>query len=239
MSDFLEDKNIYPSVVSESSIYETPTIYDTGAGEDGNSGGVNAGKNYIIRSTAYLNITEEFFIQKGPSASDSHKYGVCPLYETDLKWNELNNSDEIEVNAIVNIKAYGSSRTQVFSRCGIFDSQNNDRYKFEINNYDGKSWFYIFGSSRPNQFVFNFNTDLTINFIAKKIDSQTIKFICKYAGNEVYNDNLSLSETVAQESCLPTFGMIGQNGGLIYDSKLYKGSYIRIKDQILFGKKIQ
>lgn len=227
------------SIKNQPTIYKSNTIYKTDAGGGGYSGGVNAGKNYIVKSTSYLNITDDFFIQKGPSASDSHKYGVCPLYETDLKWSELNNDDEIEVNAIVNIQAYGNSRTQVFSRCGIFDSQNNDRYKFEINNYDGKSWFYIFGSARPNQFVFNFNTDLTINFLAKKIDGQTIKFICKYAGTEIYNDNLSLSETIAQESCLPAFGMIGQNGGLIYDSKLYKGSYIRVKDQILFGEKIQ
>ena len=35
MSVFSEDKNIYPSVVSEPSIYKTPTIYDTGAGGGG------------------------------------------------------------------------------------------------------------------------------------------------------------------------------------------------------------
>ena len=225
------------------SIYEGAGIYNTGAegGGGGDSWGVNAGKEYITSSSGAtpIIITNEYMQVKvayGQTPGDAQRFGACPNYSSNITWDDLEIGAEIELNEIANVLRYGSGRTQLFSRCGLFNSQYTDTYKFEINNYDGQSWFYIFGNSRGGQFSFSYNRDIVINFLMTKTDVDKVNFKCIYENDIKFNSELQIPEARMTDTCLPAFGGVGQNIGLIYNNKLLKGSYIRINNDILFGE---
>lgn len=239
-SDILQaisDKGV--TVPADSALDDCPELISSISG-GGGSWGINGGKEYIVQThSCPIICTNDYMkciVQDRQQAGDGQRFGVCPNYANDIKWNDLEIGDEIEINEIVNISRYGSGRTQLFTRCGLFYSENTDRYKFEINNYDGTCWFSIFGSDRGGMFAFNYNQNISINFLAKKIDVDKVNFKCVYENVVKFNSALTMSSTIMSESCLPAFGGIGQNNGFIYNSKLLKGSYIRIKNDILFGE---
>lgn len=227
-------------------IYNTPTIYKTGSGGGGGSFVGISEKNYLVWSTAgnktHIVITNEF-IQGvpfgGASYSENWRYAVEPLYDNKVTWDDLNVNDEIEINAIVNCPRLGSNRTDFFGPSNNFGSlSNNDAYKFEINNYDGKSWFYILGSDRGGQFAFNYDTDVTINLVIKKIDSENFNFVCKYNGLTKYSGNLSPSSSTRSDMVLPMFGNPSGSNSMMCGCKLLLGSFIRYNENILFGKQL-
>ena len=226
------------------SIYKGAGIFKAGAegGGGGGSWGVNCGKEFIIASSslsAPIICTNDYMQVKstpGQTIGDGQRFGVSPNYGNDITWDNLEIGTEIELNEIANISRYGSGRTQLFSRCGLFNPQYTDTYKFEINNYDGKGWFYIFGNLRGEQFSFSYNTDIVINFLMKKTDIDKVNFKCTYENDIKFNSELQIPEKRMTDTCLPAFGGIGQNIGFIYNSKLLKGSYIRINREILFGE---
>lgn len=230
----------------EQTIYNTPTIYDTGAGGGGGGGSVGISeKNYLVWATSgnktHIVITNEFIRgvpYGGLSYSDNWRYAVEPLYDNKVTWDDLNINDEIEINAIVNCPRLGTNRTDLYGPSNNFGSLNNpDAYKFEINNYDGNSWFYILGSDRGGQFNFDYNTDVTINLVIKKIDSENFNFVCKYNGLTKYSGNLSPSSSVRSDMVLPMFGNPG-SFSMMCGCKLLLGSFIRYNENILFGKQL-
>lgn len=241
--DAIETKGV--TVPAGSGLADAPALIGSISGGGGGSVGISE-KNFVAWASSsnktHIIITNEFIrgVPFGGSGySDTWRWAVEPLYDNKVSWDDLNVDDEIEINAIVNCPRMGSGRTCFFGPSNNFGSISNvDSYKFEINNYDGTSWFYILGTVCGSQFSFDFNTDVTINLLMKKIDTDNFNFVCKYNGQTKYIGTLNASSGTRADMILPMFGNPSASNSMMCGCKLILGSYIKYKGNILFGKQL-
>lgn len=221
------------------SIYNAQSVYN-----QGNKKTVWGGKPFEINSNARVQIKQDAIILRKTletsSNSDGFYMGVEPIYTAQKTFGDLGVDDEIEINFEGLVKKLGSGRTFVFMPSSVFGASTSqfdiNDMNFEINNYDGKCWFKVFGTA-GGLFDFDYNQIVRIHLFAKKTSTSTMTFKGWYNGYEKLSADVTLDSTKLARTCLLTFGSFGITQGFKTNSEIRQGSFIRYNDEILFGVK--
>ena len=219
------------------SIYNAQSVYNQGVAKKSVTGGFP----FIVDNNSSVAVTDESIkllnLTATGSSSDSFYMGIMPIYGSDKKFNDLNIGDEIELNFVGKVTKRGSGRTHILKTTDYYTADGQfyaDDCTFEINNYDGSSWFRACGNV-SSYINFAYNTKVVINYYFKKTAVDTFKFVCTYNGTKYFDREFIIPESVLSRTCLLCFGSFNTTNGFKSGSEILPGSYIKINGELIFG----